>query len=307
MKNFEKIISAIILTTVIIIGCSKNDETNAPLAEYVPTKAALSNLFSSNLEAIKQKATFDPTTNYTFTSTAGSTVTIYGGSLLKNGVAVTGNVDLEFIEVFDRGMMALTNKTTMGTDTNGDLVALDSGGEFLVTVKQGGVNLTTSSPYELKTPTANTGGTKTGIQPFSGTVGANGDISWAPAQINEFYVTTNPNKYNALLSTFNWFNYDKLPASGPRTSIQVNIPSQYINASTVFLSTNTMPNSLGGIAGKWNIGLACNIIFLAEENGNFRYAIKPITVVNNQVVTFNTSETAIATPAQMKTILNNLP
>lgn len=302
-----KKISFLIFFTTLLLSCNNSDDTSLVESPYVPSATALKNLFDTNLNAIKQTGTFSSSGMFTFTSSAGATVNIDGTCLRKNGLPVTGNVDVEYIEIFDRGTMLLTNKSTMGQDINGDFVAMESGGEVLVKVKQNGVELTTICDYEIKMPASNTGGVKPGMAPFYGTINPAGDISWTTATVSEFYVTTSPDKYNVLLGDFKWFNYDKLPATGPRTTITVNIPSQYVNASTVFLSTNAKPNSLGGIVGKWNIGLQCNIIFLAEENGNFRYAIKPITVINNQVVTFNTSETAIATPAQMKTILNNLP
>lgn len=301
--NFLKTGLGLLTITIGLSSCSKSSEPQT----QVPTAAALNSLFNNNLENIKQRATFSAAGTFTFVSSAGTKLIIDGTGLRKNGNPVTGNVDLEYIELYDKGSMAITNKTTMGVDTNGDLVALDSGGEMYTSIKQNGVELTTTTPYTIETPTALTGGTKLGIQPFTGTIDAAGNISWAPALVNEFFVTTNPDKYNVLLKSFNWFNYDKLPATGPRTTISVLVPTEYLNASTVFLSTNAQPNSLGGIMGKWNIGLQCNVIFLAEDNGNFRYSIKPITVVNNQQVMFNISETSIATAAQMKVILNNLP
>jgi len=291
--------------SIITVNCSDDEDDNS--TAYIPTATALNTLFNTNLNNIKQTATFNSSSTFTFTSTAGTTVVIDGTCLRKNGNPITGNVDLEFIEIYDRGTMAITNKPTLGVDTNGDLVPMDSGGEFNVKVKQNGVELTTTCYYEINTPTSLTGGTNPGIQPFKGTIDAAGNLTWAVAQGTDFYLTTNPDKYNTLLSDFDWFNYDKLPNIGPRTAITVNIPTEYVNASTMFLSTNSRPNSLGGLGGKYSIGLQCNIIFLAEENGNFRYAIKPITIVNNQQVTFSKSETTVVSAAQMKTILNNLP
>lgn len=303
MNTYQKFI-LLFAISIIVLSCKKDESI-----EYVPTKAALKSLYDTNFNALKQTATFDASnTNFVFTSAAGTTLTINGSCLRKNGNTVTGNVDLEFYELYDRGTMAITNKPTMGYDSNGDLVPLESGGEFLIKVKQGGVELTTSCGVILATPTSNTGGTQSNMQSFEGTTDANGELTWAQVPTNDYWVTTNPDKYNAFLTQFSWFNYDKLPATGPRTNITVNVPSMYANASTVFLSTKLKPSQLGGVGGKWNIGLECNIIMLAEESGNFKYAIKSITVVNNHVVTFNESDlSAPVSPAQLKQILNNLP
>ncbi len=300
--NFKHLV---VLTIITLMSCNNNDDDST---SYTPSKAALTNLFNANFEDLKQTATFDASnTNFVFISTAGATLTIDGTSLRKGSDPVTGNVDIEFYEIYDRGTMAITNKTTMGYDGT-DLVPLETGGEYLIKVKQGGEELKTVTGYTLSTPTSLTGGTKTNIENFTGTMNSNGDLTWAQAPVSEFWVTTNPDKYNAFLSQFGWFNYDKLPVTGPRTSISVNIPSKYVNASTVFLSTKLKPGELGGLTGKWNIGLECNIIMLAEQNGNFKYAIKSITVENNQMVTFNESELSNpVSPAQLKQILNNLP
>jgi hypothetical protein len=307
MKNKTKFLIngfLLVLLSSQLVGCSKDDKTT-----YAPTAASLKSLFDANKDAIKQTATFDAGSTFTFTSSAGTTITIDGTCLRKNGNPVTGNVDLEFIELYDKGSMALTNKATMGINSSSELEVLDSGGEFYVNAKQGGVDLTTTCYIPIQVPTSLTGGTKTGMGPFTGTTDSNGNLTWEVAPGADFWTTNVPDKYNSVLSSFGWFNCDKFYNDPrPKTHITVLVPTGYANASTVFLSTNLKPNSLGGIGGsKYPIGLDCNIIFVTEDNGNFRYAIKPMTLVANQQVTFSLSETTLATAAQLKAALNALP
>ena len=290
------------LSTGSLFSCKKSEPT-----QQLPTAQSLNNLFDANLNSIKQTATFDAATTFTFTSAQGTQITIDGSCLRKNGNPVTGNVELEFAELYDKGTMAMTNKPTIGINASGEEEILESGGEFYVNVTQGGVALTTTCNYTIDVPTSLTGGTKPDMLPFDGTVDGNGKLTWEVAPNAELYVKTNPDKYTAVLSNFSWFNCDKFYADPrPKTSISVLIPSGYANASTTFLSTNAKPNSLGGIRGKYPIGLECNIIFVTEDNGNFRYAVKPMTLVANQQVTFSISETTLATPAQFKAALNAL-
>lgn len=299
-----KVFILFLSTGSLFTSCKKNE---APT--YKPTAQSLKNLFDANLNNMKQTATFDAATTFTFTSAQGTQITIDGSCLRKNGNPVTGNVELEFIELYDRANMALTNKTTMGINASGEKEVLESGGEFSIKVTQGGVELTTTCLVPIEVPTSITGGTKAGMQGFNGTLDATGNPTWTVATGNDFYVKTNPDKYADVLSSFSWFNCDKFYSDPrPKTHITVLIPSGYENASTVFLSTNAKPNSLAGIGGsKFPIGLECNIIFVTEENGNFRYAIKPVTIVNNQQVQFSISETTLATAAQFKAVLNALP
>ena len=291
------------LSTGSLFSCKKSEPT-----QKLPTAQSLNNLFDANLNSIKQTATFDAATTFTFTSAQGTQITIDGSCLRKNGNPVTGNVQLEFAEIFDRGMMAMTNKPTIGINASNEEEVLESGGEFYVNVTQGGVALTTTCYVPIEVPTSLTGGTKADMLPFNGVVDANGKLTWEVAVGSDFYLKTNPDKYASVLSSFGWFNCDKFYNDPrPKTHITVLIPSGYGNASTVFLSTNSKPNSLGGIGGsKYPIGLECNIIFVTEDNGNFRYAIKPMTLVADQHVTFSISETTLATPAQFKAALNAL-
>ncbi len=305
IKNKIAKIFVILTCTITLFSCKKTEQTQI---QILPTAQSLKNLFDANLNSIKQTASFDAATTYTFTSAQGTTLVINGSCLRKNGNPVTGMVQLEFIEVYDRATMALTNKLTMAINGNNEEEVLESGGEFYVNATQDGISLTTTCGMSLKVPTSITGGTKAGMQLFDGAIDSAGNLSWTVTTAQDFYVQSNPDKYAVILSSFGWYNCDKFfNDPRPKTAITVLIPSGYENASQVFLSTNEVPNSLGRTGGDYPIGLECNIIFVTEDNGNFRYVIKPITVVNNQQVVFSISETALATAAQFKAVINALP
>lgn len=291
------------LSTGSLFSCKKSEPT-----QQLPTAQSLNNLFDANLNSIKQTATFDAATTFTFTSAQGTQITIDGSCLRKNGNPVTGNVQLEFAEIFDRGQMAMTNKPTIGINASGEEEVLESGGEFLIKVLQDGVELTTTCSYNLETPTSNTNGTQTGMQGFNGTIDANKNITWTVATNYEVFSLVNPDRYASLMQGFGWFNYDRFTTdTRPKTTITALVPTEYANAHRIMLATKSIPNSLGGLLGKYPVGLECHVIFITEDNGNFRYAIKSITLVNNQQVTFSISETTLATAAQFKAAINALP
>src|SRR5690606_24751639 len=104
--------------------------------------------------------------------------TINGSCLTKNGDAVTGAVDLEFVEIFDKATMLMTNKPTMGLLPNGDKALLISGGEFYVNATQNGLPLETTCDFQLIVPTALTGGTDNDMILWNGTIDENGNLAW---------------------------------------------------------------------------------------------------------------------------------
>ncbi len=59
--------------------------------------------------------------------------------------------------------------------------------------------------------------------------------------------------------------------------------------------------------GQIPIGLEMHIIFATEDNGQWRYAIQEVTVVDNAVYTFTLAETTLGTLEQMVAAINALP
>ena len=55
------------------------------------------------------------------------------------------------------------------------------------------------------------------------------------------------------------------------------------------------------------IGLECQIIFATADNGNWRYAIKTVTITANQTYVFDFNETTVVTEAELEIIINGLP
>ena len=294
------------------VACS-NESIQEPT--FTPSAEALKNLFASNLEAITQHETFNAGTVFTFTSAKGVIVRLDGTCLKKqNGDPVSGNVDFEYVEIFDRGTMLATNKPTVGI-LNGEPRLLSSGGEFLVKVYQNGEELITSCGYSIHTPTSITGGTDPDMGAFSGTINANNDLSWEEiTQNTEFWIgfneVTNGEAYNAFVNDFSWFNYDKFWDLGQGfTNVTFQTPAGFNNSNSyVFMGTKSNPNALAYASTKMPIGTEVYYILLAEHNNGFKYAVKPAaTIAPNQIITFNLSELQDGTIQQVINAINDLP
>jgi hypothetical protein len=286
-----------------------DQEENTP-----PTAAEFSVLEDAVLENLSQSFTLNVSDGYTtFTTTNGVIVSIDPACLTKNGNPVTGSVDFEIVEIFNRGNMLVANKPTTATTLTGEKKLLISGGEFYVNATQNGVQLATNCGFQINIPTSLTGGTDNDMGSFTGSINSEGELIWAAAQ-QEFWIGQGENgqstTYNAFVQSFGWFNCDKFYAySGPTTQISVLLPSGYNNEnSNVFIAISGEPNTLGYLYGNFPVGLNCHIIFVTEEDGMFSYAIKSISSLpDGASYTFNTSELQTGTQAQVVAAINALP
>ncbi len=312
MKNLRNTFTLLVATLFLITSCSKDDDGLEPIDENPftpPTAAAFKALQEDAFNSLKQNATFNAEDGITFESEAGVTLTIWGNCLTLNGDPVTGAVDLEFVEVFDRGNMLTTNATTVGKDESDEMGQLISGGEFNIKAYQNGEELTLDCGMMLNVPAAITGGEVPGMGPFVGEIDENDNLVWLP-QNTEFWIDSqNGTSYNAFIENFGWFNCDVFIADpDPKTEIQLSVPQGFDNSNaSVYLARVGESSSLAFLYGEFPIGLEAHIIFLSEHEGDFRYAIQTITVVDGQEVVFTLEETAIATVEELTQIINDLP
>lgn len=307
IKNYLKISGLLLFVVLSLQSCNK-DEYEI-IGDDIPTPQALKSLFDEDLASKIIIQTFNASGTLNFVSSRGVKLTINGSCLRKNGNPVVGEVKIKYVEIFDKGNMLTTNKPTLGS-TGGNKELLYSGGEFLIEAYQEDVLLTLSCPFLLEIPTSLTGGTQTGMLPFAGTIDANGDLSWEQATTYELITNVQAATpvYAALIPSFGWFNCDKFATTpGPKTTITANVPAGYGANSGIFLSVKTFPNALGKSYGQFPVGLDCYLIFVTEKDGKFRYAIKPQVLTAGHQVTFDLSETTLATPAELTSAINALP
>lgn len=280
----------------------------------IPTAAQFAALHGQVLEDMIQGFTLDASQSYiTFTSEKGVVVTLYTDCITKNGNPVTGNIDVEFVEIFDRGAMALTNKTTMGVTTDGSQSLLISGGEFYINATQDGVQLQAGCGITLTVPAALTGDLDPEMLPWEGTLDTAGNIVWNQ-QFNDFWAGNEQQggtpAYNAYIDDFGWFNCDKFAAfTGPKTEVEVIVPQGYdYTNSFVFIALVDEPNALGHLGGEYPVGLECHIIFVSGNGTDgWVYAIKSVTLPNNASYTFTSEEFIPATEAEVVAAINALP
>lgn len=317
--NFKKI-GLLILAMTTFASCDNTDGDDIKLSP--PTAAAFKSINEKGVKRNTQNFTMTAGNGLvTLTSAKGVKLYINGDCLTKNGNSVTGQVDIEFIELFDKGNMLVTNKPTMGIMPDGKKNLLISGGEFFIKATQGGVELQTSCSLSMIVPTALTDGYDNLMTLWTGVIDEDGELAWKDARgaDGKGGVQGEGNNYYVTFGNFGWTNVDRFYSDPrPKTTILVDVPEGYDNTnSAVYLSydgegnnalakldTYTAAGLFSEHYGQIPVGLACHIIFATEDNGNWRYAIKGVTTTANAVYTFTLAETTVGTEAQLVAAIN---
>ncbi|MEW4923454.1 hypothetical protein [Algibacter sp. 2305UL17-15] len=322
MKNLKHIFGTLLMTVILFTSCETSDDNDIIIRASAED---FNNLKEAALEGLTQTFQFNADDgNINLTSDKGVEIYINGACLTLNGSPVTGQVNLEFVELFEKGNMLTTNKPTMGTLPNGDKALLISGGEFFVNATQNGAILETTCGFQMSIPTDLTGGPDTEMTLWEGRIDANGNLTWDEEEDNtgQGGVFAEGNQYYGFFQSFGWSNVDRFYNDPrPKTTILVAVPTGYDNTnSSVFISYDGEETGLANLDtydagtglfsehyGQIPVGLECHIIFATEENDNWKYAIQAVTIVEDGIITFTDEETAIATEAQLTAIINALP
>ena len=328
------------MAAITMTSCSKGEkdetyEQGIPFTAATPQ--AFAGLKADALADLTQEFQFDASGMGVFTTESGTQISINGACLSKNGNAVTGQVAVEIIELYDRGNMLLTNKTTMGRMMDGKKAVMISGGEFFVNATQEGEQLTLGCNMQVVIPVDLTGGADNLMSLWKGTVGEDcdtnipcDDIIWDEIRDEEGNMPgieigkgiAQGDAYYTFFQEFGWTNVDRFASDPrPKTGLLVDVPEGFNDEnSAVYISYDGEPNALAFLDkydedqelftehyGQIPIGLEAHVIFVSEDNGNWLYAIKAVTIVADGTISFVLSETATASDEQLKALINNLP
>ncbi|WP_036597720.1 hypothetical protein [Olleya marilimosa] len=327
MKNLKTIFGTLLMTLTLLTSCETKDDGDNDFnnAVDIATAQEFKNIKDIALDNLTQNFSFNADDgNITLTSANGVQININGNCLTLNGNPVTGQVQLEYVELFEKGNMLTSNKPTMGTLPNGDKTLLISGGEFFIEATQNGSALDTTCGLQLIIPASLTGGADPLMSLWEGEIDAEDNLTWDEVEdaTGQGGVFVEGSEYYGLLQGFGWSNVDRFYSDPrPKTLIQVQAPIGYnFTNSAVYLSYNGEDSGLAALDtydgtlnlfsehyGQIPIGLECHVIFVTEDNGIWRYAIKPVTIVANDIITFTMDDTTTGTEATLTALINGLP
>lgn len=324
--NTKQILGSLLLTTLLFSSCKTTDDNDLPPVEHIPaTEQEFKSIKDEALADLTQNFSFNSDDGYiTLTSENGVQIGINGDCLTLNGDEISGNVDIEFVEIFEKGNMLTTNKPTMGRLPNGDKAMLLTGGEFFIEATKDGQLLDTNCLINLIVPSSLTGGTDNEMVLWTGTIEEDDTLTWDEVDnaTGQGGVFAEGGQYYTLLEGFGWTNVDRFYNDPrPKTQIQVQAPVGYnYTNSAVYLSYDGEDTGLAALDtydgtlnlfsehyGQIPIGLECHVIFATEDNGIWRYAVKAVTIAENDIITFNIDETTTGTKASLTALINALP
>lgn len=326
MKHFKHLFTTLTITALTLItSCStKEESTDFYTSDPVATPAEFENIRQQAMDDNTQHFQFDANDGFvTLTTTNGVQISINTACLTLNGDPVSGTIDLEYVEIFEKGNMLLTNKPTMGRLPNGDKTLIITGGEFFLEATNNGLALDTNCGVSLLVPSGLTGGFDPAMTLWNGDIDEDGNLTWEEVNPATNGGLFNENgQYYAALEGFGWSNIDRFHNDPrPKTQILVKVPEGYsFNNSAVYLSYDGEAYGLASLDtfeevhqafsehyGQIPIGLECHLIFITTENDVWKYAIKPVTITNDDIIIFTLDDLVTGDSDTVHGAINALP
>jgi hypothetical protein len=325
MKTTNKLF--LIAIIVVIISCKKDTKntTTAPPNSNTDNYPSVQAFFSTNNIAI-QTYTIDASTGGSFTSLQGTTVTIPPNAFLtKLNVPVTGNVTIQFKDIYKKSDMFLESMPTVMFGG----APLISGGEFFIKAVQNNAALILASGQriDVSQPSSLTGGVNAAI-PQKAFVGIDSSNCSAICTTSIFWVPTTADSVKAFSQNYifslyqfrfpedsgSWCNSDNSTffASYPQTTLtlaaQDSVNTYGTEVFLFFKNQTSMVHVYNNWYGKFSYsyapqGLQCTAVAVGIKGGKLYSSFTPITIGANQTVPFALSATTTSTfIAQLKTL-----
>ncbi|HRP00414.1 MAG TPA: hypothetical protein PLN54_13340 [Flavobacteriales bacterium] len=300
----ERILLASTLSVALLVGCKKEDgEDSAPSVPGTPTANTLLALFDQHVE--------DATQLFTLNAASGGSIVGQDGVSMffppnafrtQTGSVVTGTVQVELVEVLTVGDMLWLNKRTVGND-NGQLRPLVSGGQYYLNVTQNGQALRLAeNAGTVNVPALN--GWDPNMQLFSGTVDANGIITWDPFAYSGIF-DQDTLGYSFPNDSLGWVNCDYFMSQTPLTGVQVVCPSGHNGSNTLVWLIFPDQNSLTGLVSAGSgvfstgtyyqlpVGLNVQVVALSNRGGAYSWSTVSTTVTDGMSVDLTFAPTSL--------------
>ncbi|HEY3406068.1 MAG TPA: hypothetical protein VGK59_21930 [Ohtaekwangia sp.] len=326
-RNHAIFIATLITALFLIFGCDDSEKPARPK----PDSEALHTFIDENIAEQSQQFTIDAEDGGQIKGDQGTVIQFFSNSFLTmDGDPVTGSVNIELIEIYNRSAMVLTQKPTVGKMDNGDLAVLVSGGEFYVNATQNGNPLKPASGYSIIAPTEKTGGADEDMRIFTGVDNCIDDVCnnvWEEEkdrgmEIGQFQPDGGGvySAYYCFQSKFGWTNIDKWYSDPrPKTTIYVDVPEGFDNTNcAVFIVYDGEPTALGRMDtydeetglfsehyGLIPIGLEVHFVLVSIIEDEIHYAIQGTTITENHIEVINDVQSI--TKEELIDLIDELP
>ena len=305
MKTTNRTIAILIAASTFFATCQKEKPTDPAVTG--DSYSSLADFYSQNGVPM-QVFSVNATTGGSFTTPKGTQVTIPANCFMdQQGNPVTGTVNIEFKDLYDKSDMLLSQMPTMMK--NG--APLKSGGEFFIRVKSGtkALLLNGSNPVTVKQP-LNGWAADPGMLAFS--LSPADTLGWKMDSSN---VQLDSGSVNYIFDMYNfqtpadsgsWSNSDNSYYFSSYTQTQLtlhaaNNPTGHApEVFLLFTGINSMVHVYFGSGSDFPyqfapLGLQCTMVAVAVGTNKKVYSsFVPITITANQTVNFSLTETSTA-------------
>ncbi|MBW3519129.1 hypothetical protein [Flavobacterium sp. NKUCC04_CG] len=313
----KKVFFMLMTVSLMFVSCDSDSKTESTNELGKPVTSAVTEEFRE----LRQHALSDITQRkrvfyggdkaVVFQTESKSSIVIPPHSIrTRGGQSISGEIDIVYIEIFNKSKMVVTNKPTMGL-VQGNRALLETGGEFFLDITYRGEQVEIVRPITVSINNTNSDAVARGMVLWNGDINNNENLTWLPASREDLtfensgsvYEGARGDFYNVNLNNsrnFGWCNIDKLVRfNGQPVFITVQPPAGFNDSnSSVYLAVkgednmlaqfdvfNNATNTFEEHAGLVPVGLECYIIFVSGQGGNFIYSIQAITVGANAAYT----------------------
>lgn len=317
MKTLIKFSAVIII--VAIASCKKKEDTPTSTATTTTTTVTYSSVkdFFAKNGVTMQTYNVSGTTGGSFTSPQGTVVTIPANAFVtQTNAPVTGNVTIQFKDIYKKSDMLLSNMPTQMTYSN----PLKSGGEFYMKAisNSATVVLATGKKISVAQPVALSGVLDSAMQPFVQQKDSSGTSSFVWTATDSLkYSTSNYvfslYQFNAPADSGSWSNSDNNSFFSAYTQTTLTLqPNDNLTTygTYVFLVFKNINSMVHVYDNGTNFpyyyapqGLQCTLVAVGAKSGVLYSSFVPITIGSNQTVNFSLSQTTTsAFITQLKTL-----
>jgi len=318
MNTKIRIISMLILLST---ACKKEDDNdNVAQPSITDNYSSMEDFYEKNGVGL-QTYTINAVAGGSFTTPKGTTVQIPANAFSTvGGTSVTGNVIIEFKDIYKKSDMLLSDKPTItawGTP-------LKSAGEFFIKAVQNNepLKIAELKKIDVLQPAENGIADDTAMAAFVQVIDSLPGVPfiWSPAWYDTVsIIATN---YVFSLYTFStpedsgtWCNSDNETyfSSYPVTELTLHGLDDADSVETDVFLVFSGVNSMVHVYRDWGTnnfiyhyaptGLSCTVVAIGVKDGKLQSSFTPITISSNQVVDFTLSET---TTTDFKAELNAL-
>ncbi|MBX2947989.1 MAG: hypothetical protein KF704_01810 [Crocinitomicaceae bacterium] len=330
MSSLKKfILSTIIPASLFLITACKKEQLgssteNSPTAK---TYQNLSDFFATNKLERMQFVTInnsDFEADTIITNLGTHFFVLKDAFETMDGTPVTGNIEIGFIELYDKKDLLLLGHSNMGYLQNG-LTPLISGGQFYISAKQNGQELRLKENHYCYIYHIPAGSNTTPAFLFHRLINEQNQVFWSKAESIEVengpdYMSVNEydGAYYTSNNTLGWAGIAHFASmTGAQSPLSLQLPSGHTSENTAVYVSIDGVTSLGELHATQSgifasvpgytlpIGTSVHFVIISHTTGTLKAAIVPAMITSNHIQFVQEPEEMSST--ELSVLLNSLP